>query len=585
MNKRSMSILLVLAMFCFMTVPVSSATEFSDMPNDWSTPALQNAVGNGLIIGDGGMIRPDDNMTRAQMAAIVNRAFGAVEKASLSAYTDVAADAWYYDEMSRAVQMKTFVGSGDRLYPDSFITREEAFIVLARAFKLYGAPENTLERFSDKAAVSRWAVDGVASLAGEGYIAGSYGRVDPQKPITRAEFAQMMDNLLKNYVKSAGVYIDDFDGNVMINVSGVTLKNLAVGGDLIIGDGAGDGRVVLDGVSVEGRTVVRSRAGSVAVTAAQEATGGMDAADFFPIKENVRYIYEGIGNEYASYNTFNDYTASGKIQQRLDNGGTVMAIVSQLADGMISTVFSQGETYFRENFLKASGDSETIKLMEPIRAGTSWILADGSIRAISSTAAVTETPSGSYVTVAVVTEGQYSTITDYYAKDMGLVKSVFVSEGQEISSSLAKIEVNAARNDRIDFYYPNIDDGKLYFASRQVGFHTNDVTGDILASAYKQLPNAHVGKVFSPNVKINSLSLDPHGKAVIDLNTAFVAEMNAGAQYEAMILQSVANTIGGYYGVSEVIITIEGRPYASGHEEMAEGQSITVDADNAVEIR
>jgi hypothetical protein len=88
---------------------------------------------------------PKDNLTRGQMAAIVTRAFGTTEKVSLSSYTDVEAGAGYYDDMAKAVQMKILVGTGDKLYPNANITREEAFVALACAFKLSGAPESALQ--------------------------------------------------------------------------------------------------------------------------------------------------------------------------------------------------------------------------------------------------------------------------------------------------------------------------------------------------------------------------------------------------------------------------------------------------------
>ncbi len=257
MKKKVLAIVLSLAMIISMLPTAAFASGFGDMPNDWSTKALENAVNNGLLIGDNGKIMPNDNLTRAQMATVVNRVFGATEKASISSYTDVAANAWYYDEMAKAVQMKTFVGSGDKLNPDMNITREEAFLVLARAFKLSGAAASALDKFSDKALVSSWAKDGVASLVSAGYVLGSDGQLNPKQNITRAEFAQMMDNLLKNYIKTAGTYTTDFTGNVMVNVPDVTLKNIKITGDLIIGDGVGNGDVTLDGITVTGRTIIR----------------------------------------------------------------------------------------------------------------------------------------------------------------------------------------------------------------------------------------------------------------------------------------------------------------------------------------
>ncbi|WP_224037119.1 GerMN domain-containing protein [Clostridium gelidum] len=56
-----------------------------------------------------------------------------------------------------------------------------------------------------------------------------------------------------------------------------------------------------------------------------------------------------------------------------------------------------------------------------------------------------------------------------------------------------------------------------------------------------------------------------------------VSEMNVGAVYESMILQSITNTLGTYYGVEKVYITIEGELYGSGHIIKEKGETFTVD--------
>lgn len=257
MVKRGIALLLSIVMIISVFPATVFATEFSDMPNNWSTVALENAITNGLLKGNNGKIRPDDNLTRAEMATIVNRAFGGKEKAIISQYTDVSEKTWYYDEMAKAVEMGIFMGDGNRLNPDKSITREEAFVVLARAFNLSSASESSLNTFLDKTEVSAWAKDGVASLVSVGYIADSNGKLNPKQSITRAEFAQVMDNLVKAYVNKEGTYTTVNDGNVMINVPNIRLKDLTVNGDLIIGDGVGDGDVTLENVTVTGRTVIR----------------------------------------------------------------------------------------------------------------------------------------------------------------------------------------------------------------------------------------------------------------------------------------------------------------------------------------
>ena len=108
----------------------ATADDFTDFPSDWSAPALSQAVENGLLNGYDGKINPTGLLTRAQMATMVNRAFGATATASLSGYEDVAPTDWYYEELAKAVQMGTFQGDNGALRPNQPITREQAFAKL-----------------------------------------------------------------------------------------------------------------------------------------------------------------------------------------------------------------------------------------------------------------------------------------------------------------------------------------------------------------------------------------------------------------------------------------------------------------------
>lgn len=72
----------------------ASAADYADFPNDWSSAALTRAIDNGLLGGvSEGRIAPQGLLTRAQMAAIINRAFASSAKAALDGYSDVSSDA------------------------------------------------------------------------------------------------------------------------------------------------------------------------------------------------------------------------------------------------------------------------------------------------------------------------------------------------------------------------------------------------------------------------------------------------------------------------------------------------------------
>lgn len=262
-TKRLLGVLLCIVMLIGICPLASLAAEtqngvqtFSDMPDNWSTAALQNAVANGLLEGAEGKILPNDNLTRAQMAAVIVRSFGTSVKGDISAFSDVKASNWFAGDVAKAYQMGVIEGSDGKMNPNSAITRQEVFVIIARALKLQ--PSETINKtFTDENKISAWARGEVYALVNAGYINGENGKLNPRDLITRAQFAQVLDNIIKQYINEAGEVTAVSAGNVMVNVPSVTLKDLIINGDLIIGDGVGDGEVTLDNVTVTGRMVVR----------------------------------------------------------------------------------------------------------------------------------------------------------------------------------------------------------------------------------------------------------------------------------------------------------------------------------------
>lgn len=310
-----------------------------------------------------------------------------------------------------------------------------------------------------------------------------------------------------------------------------------------------------------------------------------DIAEYFPIYENVRMVYEGHGNEFAFFNAYIDYTADNRVQQRIDNGGSQLVRVIEVRDNAIVEVLFRGETYYRENLLKAVGDEE-ILLMEPLAQGTSWALKDGSTRKITSVSADVTVPFGSYKAIEVTTESEHGTTIDYYAAGVGLVKTVFKSEGAEISSVLSEIERDVPFVQMVNFYYPNVEDESLLlYESREIAFKTNDVTRMILEQAYKAGSEDLNSPVFTKNTRINSLYLNKDGMVYIDLSKEYITEMSAGAGFELAMLQCIANTFGQYYHADRVLLTIDGELYSSGHIELEKGQYLEVNFEISKSIK
>ena len=269
MKKKRILALFLAAVSCLsLAVSVSAATtpnrkttDFRDFDKSaWYAEAVSAAVDNGLLYGKSStIIDPNGDMTRAEMAAIINRSFGCYKAADISQYKDVSKSKWYYKDVALAVQMGTYNGrSASSMAPDAPISRQEAMTVVARALELdYDSYSKTdLSVFSDRSEISNWALPYVRAMIGADYIHGRTKGLEPLDNITRAEFAQIFHNIIGTYIVSKGTYDKNIKGSVLIRTDEVTLQNMTVDGDLIIGCGAADGKIVLDNVTVKGRLLV-----------------------------------------------------------------------------------------------------------------------------------------------------------------------------------------------------------------------------------------------------------------------------------------------------------------------------------------
>ena len=253
-KKQTLALLLAGAML----VPnafAASSEDFHDFPTDWSAAGLRRAVDNGLLNGANGRIDGAGLLTRAQMAAIINRAFAAKKTADLSGYNDVSADAWYRSDLAAAVAMGTFQGANGQLNPERPITREEAFTVLARAFAHESGSTASLNVFSDSASVSSWAADSAAALVENGYVNGANGALNPKSNITRAEFAKIISDMASTYADASASLPETVDGSLIVRDNSVSLAGKTINGDLIIADGVS--QIDLSNVTVTGRILLR----------------------------------------------------------------------------------------------------------------------------------------------------------------------------------------------------------------------------------------------------------------------------------------------------------------------------------------
>jgi len=234
----------------------AQGAETSTLPSShWAYPVMDKWLKLGLLNGNGkDPYMPDNPITRAELVVFLNRVFKFTQ-AGEHPFKDVATGAWYAEDIAMIYRAGIIKGvSQSKFEPQSLVTREDAAVMIARAFKLAAGNQGT-SSFKDEDRISAYAMEAVNAMYDKGYVKGRGDqKFSPKSRISRAEFMQLLDNVMGTLIQKAGSYTSDVPGNLVINTEGVVLKNLVIHGDLFITQGAGQGEIKLDGVTVLGRT-------------------------------------------------------------------------------------------------------------------------------------------------------------------------------------------------------------------------------------------------------------------------------------------------------------------------------------------
>lgn len=268
--RRTMSMIVAISLIFSSFGWVYGANDGSDIQGHWAEQELKNWLKQGFINGfSDGTLRPDQNITRAEFIAFVNRTFGFTDRAKLS-FSDIPANsnAWYVKDISTAIAAGYIEGYQDgTMRPNDPISRQEVAAIVARVLELKpDANLDLLNGFLDASSFANWSKAPISAVVEKGYMKGLPDMsFMPFKNITRAEAIVTLDRAMHDkYVvySNAGTYgpesgIEMIDGNVMISVADVTLRNMVVTGNLLLGVGIGNGDVHLSGVKVQGKTIVQ----------------------------------------------------------------------------------------------------------------------------------------------------------------------------------------------------------------------------------------------------------------------------------------------------------------------------------------
>lgn len=133
------------------------------------------------------------------------------------------------------------------------------------------------------------------------------------------------------------------------------------------------------------------------------------------------------------------------------------------------------------------------------------------------------------------------------------------------------------------YFYDGVED-KIFFTNE-----TAVVTDGALVTAIIDLLKKDRGENFCtlpPDLGVKGAKLDKaNDKISVNFGGKFVNNMNLGSGSEINVLQSIVNSIGYNFGVSNVYITVDGAEYSSGHILMESNEAFKVNYENTTEIK
>jgi S-layer homology domain len=181
----------------FVAAPSYAQTaSFNDVSsNYWASTFIRELARRDVIAGfPDGSFRPEEAVTRAQFAAMLNKAFQNSPKRNSILFSDVPNKFW----ASRAIQQAYVTGfmsgyPGNRFEPSQAIPREQVLVSLSSGlgYRASSDVESTLGFYSDAANISGYARPPIAA-ATEKQIVVNYPNVNflaPNRVATRAQVA------------------------------------------------------------------------------------------------------------------------------------------------------------------------------------------------------------------------------------------------------------------------------------------------------------------------------------------------------------------------------------------------------------
>lgn len=178
--------------------PLPAALPFTDVAREaWYYENVAYVYQNGLFNGNSPtQFAPEDKMQRCMMTTVLHRLAGSPPVGYSPVFLDIPDGEWYTAGTVWAGSVGVVSGVGDGMFdPFSNVTRQEIAVILYNYAGKMGydvSASAELSRFLDAAAVAPWGRNAISWAVGVGILNGSDGALIPDGDASRAEVAAML---------------------------------------------------------------------------------------------------------------------------------------------------------------------------------------------------------------------------------------------------------------------------------------------------------------------------------------------------------------------------------------------------------